>query len=140
MFTQTWKKYLPVITILLKRSANGKQELSMNMTDFERAAGGRKIKFSFTNLHLTNGRINNTVQHAHLAKELGVVLQEDEHTRKLLQKQQFEFSMTNSFLLSIKNNTPPAETIDEASAEETEEVPKVGMEKNARTPETVDNQ
>ena len=140
MFTQTWKKYLPVIAILLKRSVQGVQELKMNMTDFERAAGGRKIKFSFTNLHMINGRINKTVQHANLAKELSLLLQEDEQTRKLLQKQHFEFSMTNSFQLSIKNNTPPAETIDEASAEETEEVPKVGMEKNARTPETVDNQ
>jgi len=34
MFTQTWKKYLPVILIMLKRSVNGDQSLSMNHTDF----------------------------------------------------------------------------------------------------------
>ena len=113
MFTQTWKIYLPVITILLKRSVQGEQTLKMNFTDFERATGGRKIKFSFNNLQLNNGRINNIVKHAHLAKELGVLLQEDEQTRKLLQKKQFEFSMSNDFLLTIKNNTIPEEEIQD---------------------------
>jgi hypothetical protein len=62
MFSQVWKKYLPVIMILLKRSVNGDQSLSMNPSDFQRAAGGRKIKYSFTNLQLINARINNTGQ------------------------------------------------------------------------------
>ena len=121
MFTQIWKKYLPVITILMKRSVQGDQALAMNLTDFERAAGGRKIKFSFTNLQLTNGRINNTVQHNPLAKELGVLLQEDEHTRKLMQKQVFEFSMSNSIELNIKNITPAAEAVEEQTEEELNE-------------------
>ena len=43
MFTQTWKKYLPVILILMKKSALEDQVLKVNQTDFERAAGGRKI-------------------------------------------------------------------------------------------------
>ena len=128
MFTQTWKKYLPVIIILLKRSVNGDQVLKMNLTDFERAAGGRKIKYSFTNLLLTNGKINNMVQHSHLAKELGVLLQEDEHTRKLIQKQHLEFSMSNDIKLTIKNNTPPADAAEEQSAEETTEMIASGME------------
>ena len=110
MFTQTWKIYLPVITILLKRSVQGEQTLKMNLTDFERAAGGRKIKFSFSKLQLNNGRINNMTKHTHLAKELAALLLEDEQTRKLLQKKQFEFSMTNDFQLTIKNNTIPEDT------------------------------
>ncbi|HEY6063899.1 MAG TPA: hypothetical protein VIV35_09845 [Chitinophagaceae bacterium] len=110
MFSQVWKKYLPVIAILMKRSVNGDQSLSMNPSDFQRAAGGRKIKYSFTNLQLTNGRINNTVKHQPLAREFAVTLQEDEMIRKILPQKHFEFSMNNSFQLSIKNNTPPAET------------------------------
>jgi hypothetical protein len=108
MFSQTWKKYLPVITILIKRSVNGEQTLSMNHTDFERAAGGRKIKFSFSSLQLNNGRVDNNSKHTPLAKEFAVVLQEDEQVRKLLSKQLFEFSMSNDFQLHIKNNTPAA--------------------------------
>jgi hypothetical protein len=109
MFSQVWKKYLPVIAILMKRSVNGDQSLSMNPSDFQRAAGGRKIKYSFANLQLTNGRINNTVKHQPLAREFAVTLQEDEMIRKILPQKHFEFSMNNSFQLSIKNNTPPAD-------------------------------
>ena len=109
MFSQVWKKYLPVIVILLKRSANGDQTLSMNPSDFQRAAGGRKIKYSFANLQLNNGRINNMVKHQPLAREFAEIMQEDEIIRKFLQKKHFEFSMNNGFQLSIKNNTPPAE-------------------------------
>lgn len=114
MFSQTWKKYLPVIAILLKRSAAGPQTLSMNNTDFERAAAGRKIKYSFTHLQLTNARINTEVKHSPLAKELSVLLQEDEGIKKLLTGQSLEFSMSNDFVLTIKNNTVPAEELSEA--------------------------
>ena len=56
MFVQTWNKYLPVIRILLKRSANAEQRLDMNKSDFQRAAGGKKVKFTFSIL-LTKGRL-----------------------------------------------------------------------------------
>jgi len=114
MFSQVWKKYLPVIMILMKRSVNGEQTLSMNPSDFQRAAGGRKIKFSFANLQLANGRINNIVKHQPLAREFATILQEDEIIRKFLQQKQFEFSMNNSCQLCIKNTTPPAEPVTKA--------------------------
>jgi hypothetical protein len=116
MFSQTWKKYLPVIAILLKKSAAGPQTLSMNNTDFERAAAGRKIKYSFTHLHLTNARINTEVKHSPLAKELSVLLQEDDGIKKLLMGQILEFSMSNDFVLTIKNTTPAAEALNEVDA------------------------
>ena len=109
MFSQIWKKYLPVIIILMKRSTSGEQTLNMNHTDFERAAGGRKIKFSFTNLQLNKGRINNLAKHLPLAKDLSLLLQENELSKKLIKEQQFEFSMNNQFQLTIKNNTPVTE-------------------------------
>jgi len=118
MFTQTWKKYLPVIIILLKRSAQGDQTLSMNHTDFERAAGGRKLKFSFTNLQLNKGRVNSDGKHAVVASELAIVLQEDSFTNRFISNQNFEFSLNNDFKLTIKNTTPPAEPVEETVAEE----------------------
>lgn len=48
MFSQAWNIYLPIIKILLKRSAGADQTLDMNRTDFERAAGGRKAKLTFS--------------------------------------------------------------------------------------------
>jgi hypothetical protein len=94
----------------------------MNHTDFSRAAGGRKIKYSFHNLCLNNGRIDNTVKHSPLAREFAEVLQENEQTRNLLQKQNFEFSMNNDFQLLIKNLTPAA---DPESGESTEEIGEI---------------
>ena len=117
MFNQTWKKYLPVLLILLKRSVTGAQVLNMNHTDFERAAGGRKIKFSFTSLQLNNGRIITTPNMMALARELAVQLQEDAQILALLKNQQFEFSMTNDFKLSIKNITPVEEIIADNTVE-----------------------
>jgi hypothetical protein len=119
MFRQNWKKYLPVVTILMKRSSTGEQTLNMNHTDFERAAGGRKIKFTFTDLLVDNGRINYNSKHSALAKDLLLSLQENEQTRKLLQNQQFEFSMNKEFQLIIKNNTPAPEPKADENPEET---------------------
>lgn len=121
MFTQTWKKYLPVIVILLKRSVTGDQMLNMNHTDFERAAGGRKIKYSFNNLFLNNGRIDNTVKISPVAREFAEVLQENDLTKNLLKQQQFEFSMNNDFRLLIKNNTPAAVAAEAAASTELDE-------------------
>lgn len=119
MFSQTWKKYLPVIIILLKRSVNEQQTLTMNHTDFARAAGGRKIKYSFHSLFLNNGRIDNTVKHSPLAREFAEVLQENEQSKRLLLKQNLEFSMNNDFQLTIKNVTP---VIDQDAVKKTEEI------------------
>ena len=118
MFTQTWKKYLPVIIILLKRSAQGEQILSMNHTDFERAAGGRKIKFSFTNLQLNKGRINNDEKHTPVAREFATVLQEDGFTGRFIRGQHFEFALNKEFKLIIRNTTPPAVPFEEIVSEE----------------------
>jgi hypothetical protein len=118
MFTQTWKKYVPVIVILLKRSASGDQTLRVNQTDFERAAGGRKIKYSFSQLQLNKGRINTAVKHMPVAKELAEVLQEDDTAKKMLVGNQFEFSLSTDFILTIKNNTPPAEPTEEVTEDE----------------------
>lgn len=124
MFTQTWRKYLPVILILLKRSANGEQSLAMNHTDFQRAAGGRKIKFTFSNLQLKKGKLDGTVKHSQLAKDLATLLQEDQASRKLILQQHLEFSLSGNFELYIRNTTPPEELVmeEEVNEEENSEV------------------
>ena|SRR5688500_1051152 len=119
MFTQTWNKYLPIIKILMKRSVNGDQVLDMNSTDFQRAAGGRKVKYTFS-FSLLKGRPQMASTISPLAKELITVLQEDEMTRKLIRAQDFDFSMNNSFQLHIKNSTPPAPAEEESPQPETD--------------------
>jgi hypothetical protein len=114
MFSQAWNKYLPIIKILMKRSASGSsQVVDMNKTDFERAAGGRKAKFTF-NVTLHKGRIQNVSSPSPVAKELATILQEDDMTRILVRQYDYEFSVNGSFQLSIKNITPP-EAVDQQS-------------------------
>lgn len=120
MFSQTWKKYLQVIALLIKRTAVAEQTVTLNHTDFERAAGGRKIKYSFTQLQLNKGRINTDVKHSPFAKEFSVVLQEDETLQRLISGLFLEFSLNNQFLLTIKNIAPVAEVVapETAASEE----------------------
>ena len=112
MFVQTWKKYLPVIILLMKRAHKGEQVLDMNNTDFERATGGKKIRLTFSDLLLNKGRINFQANHTVLAKDLVLLLQETEQSKTLIKDKEFEFSMNSSFQLTIKNNTPVNESED----------------------------
>ncbi len=113
MFIQTWNKYLPVIRILLKRSANAEQKLDMNKSDFERAAGGKKVKFIFS-VVLINGRLTGPDTPPPLAKDLIAVLHQDDVAHKFLRRNELEFNMNSSFQLLIKNTTPAAEPEPEA--------------------------
>ncbi len=111
MFTQTWKKYLPVILILMKKATQGDQVLKVNQTDFDRAAGGRKIKYSFNHVELKKGRLNSQAKHSPFAKEFATIMQEDDITRGFLSQRWFEFSMSNDLQLTIKHH--PLETAED---------------------------
>ena len=115
MFSQVWNKYLPIIKILMKRAASGDvQTMDMNKTDFERAAGGRKAKFTF-NVNLHKGRIQNVTSPPPVARELATILQEDEMTRVLVRQFDYQFSVNAAFQLTIKNMTPAEGAADDNS-------------------------
>lgn len=104
MFTQTWKKYLPVIIFLMKRSSRGMQTLDMNSIDFERAAGGKKVKLNFGSITINNGRIDHAVKLPDLVSNLIIVLQESKPAEMLMQYQQFNFSMNTNCQLTITSS------------------------------------
>lgn len=128
MFFQTWNKYLPVIRILLKRSANSEQALSMNQSDFERAAGGKKVKFTFS-ITLANGRLVRHESVTTVAHDLIAVLQQDDVASKFLGKKEIELTMTNSFQLLIRNSP----TLQVSTTAEDEPIPSTTNEKPADT-------
>lgn len=120
MFTQAWKIYLPAVAILLKRSTNGDQVISMNSTDFLRATGGKKIKYGFDNMRLKKGRINTEVKQTHLGEELAILLREHELTKKIISENHFEFAMKD-FQLFIKNINPLPIELENTSSKENDE-------------------
>ena len=114
MYTQIWNKYLPVIRILLKRSATAEQKLGLNRTDFEKGNRTRKPACSF-NIQLVKGRFG-TISQSAPAKDLVAALLEDEVTKSLLRQNNYTISLNSDFQLSITNSTPPAETEASISA------------------------
>src|SRR5262245_47595679 len=110
MFTKTWEKYLPVIVLLMKRADKSEQVLDMNHTDFEKAAGGKKVKFSFREICLKNGRIDSHEKISTLAEDLLRLIQDNEKAKWMSTGQSFEFSMNTNFQLKIRNITPNNKT------------------------------
>lgn len=118
MFSPTWNKYVPVIRILLKRSLkSGEEQLSMNQTDFSRAAGGKKVKFAFQ-LKYRDGRLENAEKASPIARNLAEVLGEDETIRKILKENNFAFGMNNLCQLSMRHKGPVEQPPEEAKPSE----------------------
>src|SRR4029450_1500624 len=108
MFIQTWNKYLPVIKILLKRTVNAAQTLDMNKSDFQRAAGSKKVKFTFSIL-LVKGRVSGLDKAPPLANDIAAALQEGDTTNSFVRENEVEISMNSDLQLLIKNITPEAD-------------------------------
>ena len=113
MYTQVWTKYLPIIRILLKRSATGEQTLDMNRIDFERAGSGRKAGYKFT-IELRKGRVSNLISSSPLATNLATVLTQDPVVKELFQKNDYNISLNTKFQLHLKNLTSEQTVLQEA--------------------------
>jgi hypothetical protein len=105
MYTQIWSKYLPIIKILLKRTANGDQVLDLNRIDFERAGSGRKAGYKF-NIEFNKGRVANIISGSALASDLAFVMLEDANVKTILLENHFTVSLNTKFQLSLKRVTP----------------------------------
>jgi len=112
MYTYIWKKYFPVIRILVKRSANAEQMLDLNRIDFERSGKGRKAVYKF-NIEFVNGRPTTMLGDNQLAQTLASALMEDDITKELLSQNNYEFSFDTKFQLHIKNIKKLEENLQE---------------------------
>lgn len=116
MYTQIWNKYLPIIRILLKKSAANDQVLDLNRIDFERAGSGRKAGYKF-NIEYTKGRVSNVISGSPLASDLAAVLQQDGIMKTLFSENDYQLALNTKFQLSIKNITrQPIAVTEEAEA------------------------
>lgn len=102
MYNHIWKKYLPIIKILMKKSIADEQVLSLNRIDFERAGTGRKAGYKFT-IDFTDGKVGNVISGSALAMHLAQVILEDEGAREIIEEHNFKVSLNTKFQLTIKN-------------------------------------
>jgi hypothetical protein len=103
MYLQAWRKYLPVILILIKRSAQSPQTLAMDMNDFVKSSGGKKLKLGFTSFSLEKGRMTINPAHPQIARDLVLLLQESDRAKEMLLSRSLLFAMNNECLLQISD-------------------------------------
>ena len=101
MYTQLWSKYLPIIRILIKRSATQDQLLDLDVTDFDRAGIARKAGNKF-NLIFSNGKATNSIGSSPLAKDLITTLLDDAIVKELFTQNEYHITVNTKYKLSIK--------------------------------------
>lgn len=109
LFLSAWKKYIPVIRILLKKSAEEIQVLNMNRTDFERDAK-RKLGYSFA-VRFSNARPDIIASRSEITQSFTQSLLNDDVISKMLLKHDYTFTLNNKYQLEIKNNCTDTENI-----------------------------
>ena len=101
MYIHVWNKYLPIIRILMKRSATAEQKLDLNRIDFERAGSARKAGYKF-NVDFTRGTVSNIISGSPLAVDLATVLLGDPVVKGLISENDFVVSLNTKFQLTIR--------------------------------------
>jgi hypothetical protein len=98
----TWKRYLPVIRLHLKKSVVEDQSFKLNITDFESAGDRGKSGYTFS-LVMNNGKVINNISSSAVARDLYEALRSDEIIKTMLLDKSIKISVGKSFLLTIKN-------------------------------------
>lgn len=101
-YLQTWKKYIPVIRLYLKKSVTEDQQFKLNITDFESAGDRGKSGYTF-NLQMENGKVTNNISGSAVARDLYELLKADEIIKAFLQDKSVKISVGKSFILTIKS-------------------------------------
>ena len=97
----TWKRYLPVIRLHLKKSLNEEQQFKLNIQDFESAGDRGKSGYIFS-LTIENGRVVNSIGGSAAARDLYEVLRYDDAIKALLQDKNVKISVGKTFMFTIK--------------------------------------
>ncbi len=100
-YLTTWKRYLPVIRLHIKKSFNEDQQFKLNIQDFESAGDRGKSGYTF-NLQMENGKVTNNISGSAVARDLYEALKSDDTIKAMLQDKSVKISVGKSFVLSIK--------------------------------------
>jgi len=118
MSITVWDKYLPVLRIVLKRSAVSPQTFALNASDFERAGLKRKSGYKFL-IKLNNGRLDNVLNDMPLASSLAVALLNDKMVKEFVSETEVHISMNSKYELTITSIAQQEKQEATAAVEET---------------------
>jgi hypothetical protein len=102
-YLTTWKRYIPVIRLHLKKSLLEEQQFKLNITDFESAGDRGKSGYTF-NITLENGKVTNNISGSAVARDLFEAMKADDAIMAMLQNKSVKISVGKSFMLSIKTS------------------------------------
>ena len=103
-YLQLWKKYMPVIRLLLKKS--GDQQLQLYRHEFETTGVKNKSGYSF-NIEMVNGKVMNKISGMAIAKDLVQSMNENPDLNAWLKSQSLKISMGRAFELNLQKITAP---------------------------------
>lgn len=101
MYHQIWKKYLPIIRILIKKAVSEPQVLELNKIDFERAGTARKAISKF-NILLQKGKVANIISGSQLATDLAQTMLDDEKIKELCKEYSFQVALNTKYQLTFQ--------------------------------------
>ena len=102
LYLSVWSKYLPVLRILIKKSAASDQVFTFNRIDFERTTGIRKAGYKFT-VDFLKGRPDGLYSGNEMVQTFISALQTDEVIGGYIATNNYTFIFTTKYQLSIKN-------------------------------------
>lgn len=106
MYTYTWRKYLPLIRLLLKKSATGTQSVALNQVDFLKYSKTRKPSLTFS-IEVNEGKYS-VLKLPSIAAELLEILNEDQVTKGIIRSGHYTFTLGKNCQLVIENHAAPA--------------------------------
>ncbi len=102
-FLTLWMKYLPAIRILIKRSVNEGQQISLGKMELQSVDNRKNANFSF-NLEISKGKVENNIGVAPIGKDLFSVLSNDLVIRNFMGDKNIIIQMSRASLLTFKSD------------------------------------
>ena len=121
VYTQLWKKYLPVIRLLLKKTADGDQKLQIYKHEFVSTGAKNKLGYIF-NLEIVNGKAIN--KSAVLASSFDMlnVLNDNNLTAEWLKGKTVKISVNKACELTLHQEIKPEDLLEATDVAPTLEV------------------
>ena len=113
-YLQVWKKYMPVIRLLLKKA--GDQKLQLYRHEFETTGVKNKSGYSF-NIDMVNGKVMNRISTVAIAKDLVQSMVETPAVNEYLKGVTVKISMGKSFELHLEKIVPVTQETSEPSTD-----------------------
>lgn len=95
MYTQLWKKYLPVIRLLLKKTTDGDQKLQLYKHEFESTGARNKLGYIFA-LEMVNGKPINKSNKTAVSNDLCILISENEAIATWMKEQHIKISVNRA--------------------------------------------